>query len=64
MMPEAAQVFGRALAFTKMVDAMTDIMTRNLGIDAIFPELLYLTISGIVLIALETIAYLIALKRT
>ena len=53
MMPEAAQVFGRVLAFTKMVDAMTDIMTRNLGIDAIFPELLYLTISGIVLIALK-----------
>jgi ABC-2 type transport system permease protein len=63
MMPEAAQVFGRALPFTKMVDAMTDIMTRNLGIDAIVPELLYLTVSGILLIALGTIAYRLALKR-
>ncbi|MCW4023257.1 MAG: ABC transporter permease [Candidatus Bathyarchaeota archaeon] len=63
MMPQAAQAFGRALPFTKMVDAMTDIMTRNLGIEAILPELLYLTVSGIVLIALGTIAYRISLKR-
>jgi ABC-2 type transport system permease protein len=63
MMPEAAQVFGRALPFTKMVDAMTDIMTRNLGIDAIVPELLYLTVSGIILIVIGTIAYRLALKR-
>ncbi len=63
MMPEAAQAFGKALPFTKLVDAMKDSMTRNLGIDAIYPELLYLTVSGIVLIALGTIAYRIALKR-
>jgi len=63
MMPQAAQAFGQALPFTKLVDAMKDVMTRNLGVDAIFPELLYLTISGIILFALGTIAYRIALKR-
>ena len=63
MMPQAAQTFGEVLPFTKLVDAMKEIMTRNLGIDAIFPELLYLTVSGVILFTLGTIAYRIALKR-
>ncbi len=63
MMPEAAQAFGNALPFTKLVDAMKDIMTRNLPFDAVIPELLYLTVSGLILFSLGTIAYRIALKR-
>lgn len=63
LMPQAAQTFGQALPFTKLVDAMKDIMTRNLAIDAIFPELLYLTVSGIILFVIGAIAYRIALKR-
>ncbi|MFA5364241.1 MAG: ABC transporter permease [Candidatus Bathyarchaeia archaeon] len=63
MMPEAAQAFGNALPFTKLVDAMTAIMTKNLPFDAITPELLYLTVSGVILFLLGTIAYRISLKR-
>ena len=63
IMPKAAQIFGEALPFTKLVDAMKAIMTRNLAVDAIIPELLYLTVSGIILFAIGTIAYRIALKR-
>ena len=63
MMPEAAQLFGKALPFTKLVDAMKAIMTRNLAVDAVVPELVYLTVSGIVLFALGTIAYRMALRR-
>ncbi len=63
MMPEAAQAFGNALPFTKLVDAMKDIMTRNLPFDAVIPELLYLTVSGLILFSLGTVAYRIALKR-
>ncbi|MCW4016728.1 MAG: ABC transporter permease [Candidatus Bathyarchaeota archaeon] len=63
MMPEAAQVFGEALPFTKLVNIMKDVMTRNLPFDAVIPELLYLTVSGIILFSLGTIAYRIALKR-
>ena len=63
MMPEAAQAFGKALPFTKLVDAMKAIMTRNLPFDAVIPEILYLTVSGLILFSLGTIAYRIALKR-
>ena len=63
MMPEAAQAFGKALPFTKLVDAMKAIMTRNLPFDAVIPELLYLTVSGLILFSLGTVAYRIALKR-
>jgi len=42
---------------------MKAIMTRNLTVDAIIPELVYLTVSGIILFAIGTIAYRIALKR-
>lgn len=63
IMPEAAQVFGNALPFTKLVDAMQNIMTRNLPFDAVIPEMLYLTASGLILFILGTIAYRIALKR-
>ena len=63
MMPEAAQVFGNSLPFTKMVNAMQDVMTRNLPFDAVVPEMLYLAVSGLILFALGTIAYRISLKR-
>ncbi len=63
LMPPAAQAFGEALPFTKLVNAMTDLMTRNLPFDAIIPELMYLTVSGIILFTLGTIAYRLALKR-
>jgi ABC-2 type transport system permease protein len=63
IMPAAAQMFGEALPFTKMVDAMKAIMTRNLPFDAVVPELLYITVSGIILFIIGTIAYRIALKR-
>ncbi len=63
MMPEAAQAFGNALPFTKLVDAMKAIMTRNLPFDAVMPEILYLTISGLILFLIGTIAYRISLRR-
>ncbi|MGD9131199.1 MAG: ABC transporter permease [Candidatus Bathyarchaeota archaeon] len=63
IMPEAAQAFGNALPFTKMVSAMQDVMTRNLPFDGVIPEMLYLAASGLILFALGTIAYRIALKR-
>ena len=63
MMPEAAQAFGNALPFTKLVNAMQDVMTRNLPFDAVLPEISYLAISGLVLFLLGTIAYRISLKR-
>ena len=63
MMPEAAQAFGNALPFTKLVDAMKDIMTKNLPFDAVTPEIMYLAISGVVLFLLGTIAYRITLRR-
>jgi ABC-2 type transport system permease protein len=63
IMPEAAQAFGNALPFTKLVNAMQDIMTRNLPFDAVIPEMLYLAASGLILFTLGTIAYRIALKR-
>jgi ABC-2 type transport system permease protein len=63
LMPRAAQLFGEALPFTKLVDAMKAIMTRNLPFDAVIPEFLYLTVSGLILFALGTIAYRLALKR-
>lgn len=63
IMPRAAQIFGEALPFTKLVDAMKAIMTRNLAVDAIIPELFYLTVSGIILFSIGTVAYRIALKR-
>jgi len=63
IMPEAAQAFGNALPFTKLVNAMQDVMTRNLPFDAVIPEILYLVASGLILFTLGTIAYRIALKR-
>ena len=63
IMPEAARIFGEALPFTKLVDAMKDIMTRNLPFDAIMPELLYLTASGLILFIIGAIAYRISMKR-
>jgi len=63
IMPEAAQAFGNALPFTKLVNAMQDVMTRNLPFDAVIPEMLYLAASGLILFTIGTIAYRIALKR-
>lgn len=63
MMPGAAQDFGNVLPFTKMVDAMKDIMTKNLPFEAVTPEITYLAISGIVLFLLGTLAYRMSLKR-
>jgi ABC-2 type transport system permease protein len=63
IMPEAAQAFGEALPFTKLVNAMQNIMTRNLTFDAVIPEMLYLAASGLILFTLGTIAYRISLKR-
>jgi ABC-2 type transport system permease protein len=63
IMPEAAQAFGNAIPFTKLVDAMQDVMTRNLPFDAVIPEMLYLAASGLILFTLGTIAYRVALKR-
>jgi len=63
IMPEDAQVFGNALPFTKLVNAMQDIMTRNLPFDAVIPEILYLAVSGLILFLVGTIAYRISLKR-
>jgi len=63
IMPPAAQAFGNALPFTKLVNAMQDVMTRNLPFDAVIPEMLYLAASGLILFTLGTIAYRIALKR-
>ena len=53
MMPEAARVFGEALPFTKLVNTMKAIMTRNLPFDAIMREILYLTASGLILFIIE-----------
>lgn len=63
MMPQAAQDFGNALPFTKLVSAMQDVMTRNLPFDAVVPDILYLAVSGLILFALGTVAYRIALKK-
>ena len=63
IMPESAQIFGEALPFTKLVYAMQDIMTKNLPLQAVMPEIIYMTISGLILFALGIIAYKLSLKR-
>jgi ABC-2 type transport system permease protein len=63
IMPEAAQAFGNVLPFTKLVNAMQDVMTRNLPFDAVIPEIIYLAVSGLILFLIGTIAYRISLKR-
>ena len=63
IMPEPAQIFGEALPFTKLVNAMQNTMTKNLPFETIIPDILYLTISGLILFLLGTIAYRISLKR-
>jgi ABC-2 type transport system permease protein len=63
IMPEAAQAFGNALPFTKLVNAMQDVMTRNLPFDAVMPEIFYLAVSGLILFLIGTIAYRISLRR-
>jgi len=63
IMPEPAQIFGEALPFTKLVNAMQDIMTKNLPFEVVMPEIIYLTISGLILFAVGIIAYRLSLKR-
>ena len=63
IMPEPAQIFGEALPFTKLVYAMQSIMTKNLPFEAVVPEFLYMSISGLILFALGIIAYQLSLKR-
>jgi ABC-2 type transport system permease protein len=63
MMPEPAQIFGNVLPFTKLVTAMQSIMTKNLPFEAVMPEIIYMTISGLILLALGVIAYRLSLKR-
>jgi ABC-2 type transport system permease protein len=62
IMPESAQIFGEALPFTKLVYAMQDIMTKNLPLEAVMPEIIYMTISGLILFTLGIIAYKLSLK--
>jgi len=63
IMPEPAQIFGEALPFTKLVNAMQGIMTKNLPFEAVMPEIIYMTISGLILFTLGVIAYWSSLKR-
>jgi len=63
IMPEPAQIFGEALPFTKLVNAMQGIMTKNLPFEAVMPEIIYMTTSGLILFALGLIAYQLSLKR-
>ena len=63
IMPQAAQAFGNALPFTKLVNAMQDVMTRNLPFDAVISDIFYLAVSGLILFLIGTIAYRISLKR-
>jgi len=63
IMPKPAQIFGEALPFTKLVNAMQGIMTKNLPFEAVMPEIIYMAISGLILFALGIIAYWSSLKR-
>ena len=63
IMPRPAQIFGEALPFTKLVNAMQGIMTKNLPFEAVMPEILYLVVSGLILFALGIIAYWSSIKR-
>jgi len=63
MMPEPARIFGETLPFTKLVKAMQDIMTKNLPVEAVMPEILYMTASGLILFTLGVLAYRLSLKR-
>jgi len=62
-MPKPAQIFGETLPFTKLVYAMQDIMTKNLSLEAVMPEIIYMTISGLILFTVGIIAYRLSLKR-
>jgi hypothetical protein len=42
---------------------MQGIMTKNLPFEAVMPEIIYMTISGLILFALGVIAYRLSLKR-
>ncbi len=63
LMPEPAQIFGNALPFTKLVTTMQGIMTKNLPFETFTPEIIYMTISGLILFTIGVIAYRLSLKR-
>ena len=63
IMPKPAQIFGEALPFTKLVNAMQGIMTKGLPVEAVMPEIIYMAVSGLIILALGTIAYQSSLKR-
>ena len=63
IMPRPAQIFGEALPFTKLVNVMQGVMTKNLPFEAVMPEIIYLAVSGLILFALGIIAYWSSLKR-
>ncbi len=63
MMPVPAQVFGEALPFTKFVEAMQNTMTKNLPLSSIMPQIIYLTISGVILFVAGVLAYWWSLKK-
>jgi ABC-2 type transport system permease protein len=62
-MPSSAQAFGNTLPFTKLVDAMQDIMTKGFPITEEVPEILYMTTFGLILFVLGVVAYWASLKR-
>jgi len=63
IMPQAAQAFGRILPFTKLVLAMQNIMTKNLSLEAVMPQISYMALSGMILFTLGVAAYMLSLKR-
>jgi ABC-2 type transport system permease protein len=63
IMPVPAQVFGETLPFTKFVEAMQDSMTKNLPLQSLMPQIVYVAISGIALFAAGITAYWWSIKR-
>ena len=47
----------------KFVDAMKTIMTTNLTFGTVIPEILYPTVSGLILFIIKTMAYRIAQNK-
>jgi ABC-2 type transport system permease protein len=63
LMPEPVQVFGNLLPFTKFVAAMQKVMVRNMSVDAILGEIIYLTACGLIFLSLGVLAYKWWLKK-
>jgi len=56
-MPAAAQMFGETLPFTKLVEAMQSIMTKNLPLPSVMPQIIYMSVSGLILFVIGMLAY-------